>query len=114
MRLTISLTEKEGIPIVELIGRLVLGKECDALRNQIKQLLAADKTEIILNLENVSFCDSPGLGCLVNALVSSRNRGGAVRLVSPSKRVRALLQVTKLTTVFEIHADAGEALASFK
>ena len=113
MALIINRREKAGIPILELTGRLVFGQDCDALRDQIKQLLAANKSKIILNLEYLTYCDSSGLGCLTNMFVSSRNRGGALKLVKPSKRVQEALDITRLNTFMEVYTDTDEAMASF-
>ena len=114
MVLTITQQEKEGITLLELQGKLIFEEECDAFNQQIKDLLAANKNKIILNLEGVSYCDSVGLDCLVNALVSAEDRNGDVKLLKPSQRVQDLLDLTKLNTVFDIHTSEEEALASFK
>ena len=114
MALVINQQEREGVIILGLSGRLVFGEECDAFDQQVKDLLAANKNKIILNLEEVSYCDSVGLDSLVKALVSAEDRNGDVKLVKPSQRVQDLLDLTKLNTVFDIHTSEEEALASFK
>ena len=114
MALTITQQEKEGITLLVLQGKLIFEEECDAFNQQIKALLAANKNKIILNLEEVSYCDSVGLDCLVKALVSAENRKGDVKLLKPSQKVQDLLEITKLNTVFDIHTSEEEALASFK
>ena len=114
MALTINQQEKEGITLLELQGKLIFEEECDAFNQQIKDLLAANKNKIILNLEEVSYCDSVGLDCLVTALVSAENRNGDVKLLKPSQKVQNLIDRTKLNTVFDIHTDEDKAVASFK
>ena len=114
MALTINLQEKEGITLLELSGKLVFGEECDAFDNQIEDLLDVNKFKIVLNLEEVSYCDSFGLGCLVAAFKSTRDRGGDLKLLNPGQQVQDLLDLTKLSTVFDIHTTEDEALASFK
>lgn len=114
MALTINQLEKEGITLLELQGKLIIGEERDAFNQQIKDLLDANKNKIILNLEEVSYCDSVGLACLVKALVSAENRNGDVQLLKPSQRVQDLLDLTKLSAVFDIHTSEEEALAKFK
>ena len=114
MALVINQQEREGVIVLELSGKLVFGEECDSFNQQIKDLLDANKNKIILNLEEVKYCDSVGLDCLVNALVSAENRNGDVQLLKPSKKVQDLLDLTKLNTVFDIHTSEEEAVASFK
>ena len=114
MALVINQQEREGVIVLELSGKLTFGEECDAFNQQIKDLLDADKFKIVLNLEEVSYCDSVGLDCLVKALVSAENRNGDVKLVRPSQRVQDLLDLTKLNTVFDIYTEEDKAVASFK
>ncbi len=114
MALTINQAERDGVIILELSGRLVIGKECDAFNQQIEDLLDANENKIILKLEQVSYCDSFGIGWLVAALKAARDRGGDLKLLKLSKKVQAYLDVTKLNTVFDIHATEEEAVASFK
>ena len=114
MTLTFNQLEKEDITLLVLQGKLIFEEECDAFNQQIKALLAANKNKIILNLEEVSYCDSVGLDSLVKALVSAENRNGDVKLLKPSQKVQDLLDLTRLSTVFDIHTSEEEALASFK
>ena len=114
MALTINQVEKEGITLLELSGKLVIGEECDAFKQQIKDLLDADKFKIVLDLEKVSLCDSSGLGDLLTALGTVTAKGGDLKLLNLSEKIQALLDLTKLNTVFDIHTSEEEALASFK
>ena len=114
MALTITQQEKEGITLLELKGKLIFGEECDAFNKQIEDFLDADKNKIILNLKEVSYCDSFGLGWLVAAFKATRERGGDLKLLRLSQQIQDLLDLTKLSTVFDIHTSEEEALASFK
>ena len=101
-----------GIVVVDCAGRLVLGDESAALRDQVKSLLSHN-SRIILNLDDLNYIDSSGLGTLVALYASVRNAGGSIKLAHLSKRVGDLLQVTKLLTVFETYDTEQEALQSF-
>lgn len=114
MALTINLLEKEGVTLLELQGNLTFGEECDSFNEQIKNLLDANRLRIVLNMEGISFCDSSGLGCLITAFKAARDRGGDLKLLRLSKEVQVLLDLTKLSAVFDIHTDEDKALASFK
>ena len=114
MNLNISIREVEGAVIVDLAGRFVYGRECDKFQERARQLIADGKRKLVLNLENVIFCDSSGMGNMVSVYVSLRNRGGELRLVAPRERVQESLDVTKLSTVFDIVESEEEALASFR
>ena len=114
MTLTINQLEKEGVTLLELQGKLIFGEEGDAFNQQIKDLLDTNKHKIILNLEEVSICDSCGLGNMLTALGTVTAQGGDMKLLKPSEKVQALLDLTKLNTIFDIHTSEEEALASFK
>jgi len=114
MSLTTNQIEKGGTVVLELSGRLVYGPEAKALWDQVKRLLENNKSKIILNMENVTYCDSCGLGYLAGMFTSVRNQKGELRFVRPSERVRELLTVTKLNTIFQIYESIDDALASIK
>jgi len=114
MALTINQLEKEGITLLELQGKLTFGEECEIFNKQIKDLLDTNKNKIILNLEEVSYCDSSGLGNLLTALGTVTAQGGDLKLLKPSEKIQDLLDLTKLNTIFDIHTSEEEALASFK
>lgn len=114
MALRIDIREPHGVAVLELRGRLVFGEECDCLRGQIKQLLAADKKRIVLNLEKVSYSDSAGLGCLAGAFTSVMKNGGELKLIRPSQKIQEVLNLTRLSAIFPVYATEEEALASFK
>ncbi|MFQ5928989.1 MAG: STAS domain-containing protein [Acidobacteriota bacterium] len=112
--LSINIRESQGVTVLELSGKLIFGKECDTLREQLQPLLATDKKRIVLKLEKVSYCDSAGLGCLTSAFTSIRNQGGELKLVSPSKQVQEALHITRLDAILAVYASEDEALSSFK
>jgi anti-sigma B factor antagonist len=107
-----SLTES-GITVVEISGRIVGGEEAVLLRDKVKRLLAG-ATDVVLNLSGLTFIDSAGLGALVSLLTSSRAAGRMLRLVSVRGRVRQLLDITRLSSVFEIYGDVDQAVRDKK
>jgi anti-sigma B factor antagonist len=111
--LTISVRENQGVVILELQGRIVLGPETQALRDQVGQLLSAGKNRIVLNFANVSYVDSAGVGTLVNAYTSAVRQGGSVKLLNLHDRPRETLQLTRLLTVFDVCENVADAVARF-
>jgi anti-sigma B factor antagonist len=103
----------EGVLIVDCSGRLVFGEESASLRDLVKKLLT-ESPNVVMNLHEVNYLDSGGLGTLVSLFTTARNAGGAVKLASLSQRVGDLLQVTKLLTIFEVFDDEQAAARSFK
>lgn len=103
----------DGILIVDCAGRIVFGEETSVLRDQVKSLLSQN-SRIVLNLADVTYIDSGGLGTLVALYTTARNAGGAVKLARLTQRVGDLLQVTKLLTVFEVYDSEEEAVESFR
>ncbi len=113
MQLRMSTRSMQGVVVVDCSGRLVFGEESASLRNNVKELLA-QSPNVVLNLREVNFIDSGGLGTLVSLYTSARNAGGAMKLARLSQRVGDLLQITKLLTVFEVFEDEETAAKSFK
>ena len=113
MQLRMSTRQVDGVLIVDCSGRVVFGEESASLRDTVKKLLA-QSPKVVLNLREVNYIDSGGLGTLVSLYTSARNAGGAVKLASLSQRVGDLLQITKLLTVFEVFDDEQAAARSFK
>jgi len=103
----------DGIAVVDVSGRIILGEETKLLRETIQHLIGAGQNDIILNLGEVSFIDSAGIGELVSAFTSVRNRGGDMKLLRLTRRVHDVLQITKLYTVFDIKDDEAAAIKSF-
>ncbi len=115
MALTITNSEVDGVQVLALEGRIVLGEETVALRETIKSLLGAGKKKLVLNLMKVTMIDSSGLGALVAAHTMVKSAGATLRLCSLGARTNELLQLTRLVTVFEVsvtEADAVRALAN--
>lgn len=114
MRLFIVEKMAEGVMILDLRGRLTLGEETEALRDKVKQLIQAGFSRMVLNLEEVSYIDSVGLSTLVSTYTTARQQGGDLKLLNLTKRVNDLLQITRLSTVFETYDSLEEALKSFR
>jgi anti-sigma B factor antagonist len=112
MQLRMSTRSLEGALVVDCSGRLVFGEESASLRDTVKKLLE-QSPKVVMNLREVNYIDSGGLGTLVSLYTSARNAGGAVKLASLSQRVGDLLQVTKLFTIFEVFDSEEEAARSF-
>ena len=110
----ISTRTVNDIIIVDLSGKITLGEGTAMLRNQVRTLLSDGHTKILLNLGDVSYVDSSGIGELVSAFTSASNKGGTLKLLNLTKKLQELLSITKLLTVFEAHEDEGSALASFQ
>ena len=111
--LEIGQREKEGITILDLKGRLVVGDAATALRDCITRCKDAGKLRIILNLQGVEYIDSSGLGALVICFTSLQKAGGALKLTNLNRRNIELLLLTKLSTVFEIFETEQDAVNSF-
>lgn len=108
-----SVRHSGDVAIVDLTGRITLGEGCGMVRATIKDLVSGGHKNILLNLQNVGYIDSAGLGELVGSYASINNLGGQIKLLNVEGKVRDLLQVTKLYTVFVTFSDEAEALRSF-
>ncbi len=105
--------EVSHVTIVDLNGRITLGDETGKLRDTVRNLIAADKKKIVLNLADVDYIDSSGVGELVSSFTAVRNAGGELKLLNLTKKVQDVLNVTKLYTVFDIKDDEFTAVKSF-
>ena len=114
MALAIASREMDGVNILDLRGRITLGEGSVQLRDAIRNLIGKGQKKILLDLGEVNYIDSSGLGELVSAYTTSRNQGAALKLLKLTKKVHDLLQLTKLYTVFDIKDDEASAIASFK
>jgi anti-sigma B factor antagonist len=103
----------DGVAIVAMEGRIVLGEESTALREKVKSLLASGQKKIVLNMDNVTYIDSSGLGALVASHTSAKSQGAALKLCHLGSKFQEILQVTKLVTVFEVYPTEAAAVASF-
>ena len=102
------------VTVVDLSGRITLGDGSALLRKTIRGLLQDDRKQILLNLADVDYIDSSGIGELVSGFTAVKNQGGELKLLQLTKRVRDLLQITKLYTVFDIYTDEDTAIRSFR
>ena len=103
----------DGVEVVKISGRIELGEGSAAVREDLRDLLARGRKKIVLDLADVDYIDSAGLGALVSAFTSVRNEGGDLKLVYLTKKVQDLLQMTKLYTVFDVFDDETAAIKSF-
>ncbi len=101
------------VTVVDISGRITLGEGSAALRNMLRDLLSQDRKKILLNLADVDYIDSSGIGELVSGYTSVTKNGGELKLLQLTRKVHDLLQITKLFTVFEVHSDEAAALRSF-
>jgi len=102
-----------NVTVVDLSGRITLGEGSALLRKTVRGLLEEKRKLILLNLENVDYIDSSGIGELVSGFTAVKNQSGDLKLLHLTKKVRDLLQITKLYTVFDIFTDENTALRSF-
>jgi anti-sigma B factor antagonist len=112
--LAIASREVDGVTVLDLSGRITLGEGSVQLRDAIRELIAKGQLRILLDLGEVNYIDSSGLGELVSAYTSAKNQGATLKLLKLTKKVHDLLQLTKLFTVFDIYDDEASAIASFK
>jgi anti-sigma B factor antagonist len=113
MNLKIETRETNGVTVVSCTGRVVFGEEATALRDSLKKILASSR-QIVLNLSGVSYIDSGGLGTLVGVYSSARSAGADIKLTGLGQRIRDVLQITKLVTVFEAYDNEQQAIEAFR
>jgi len=111
--LRITSGEVDGMTVLWLDGRIVLGEETGALRDLVKDLMAQGKKKLILNMNNVTLIDSAGLGALVAAYSSTKSGGASLRLCHLGAKFNELLQITKLITLFDVYNTQADAINSF-
>ena len=114
--MSIQATHRDSgkVTVVDMSGKISLGDGSALLRTLVRQLLAEDRTLILLNLADVNYIDSSGIGELVSAFTTVKGRGGEMKLLNLTKKVHDLLQITKLFTVFEVFNEESKAIQSFK
>lgn len=103
-----------NVAIIDLSGGITIAGGVGLLRNKIKELMTAGQKNVLLNLKEITYLDSAGMGELVGACTTLRNQGGDLRLVHPQERVSKLLKMTKLSMIFRIFDDEPAAVASFQ
>ena len=113
--MSVKLTTRQvgDVTVIDAVGRITLGEGSSTFRDLIRDMAAAGNKKILLNLGEVSYIDSSGIGELVSGFTTMTNHGGSLRLLNLTKRVKDLLQITKLYTVFEVHDDEAHAVRSF-
>jgi anti-sigma B factor antagonist len=113
MSMKFTTRQVDGVTILDLSGRITLGEGSVTVRDAVKDAVAKGSKSILLNLKNVDYIDSSGLGELVAAFTTVKNQGGELKLLHLTSKVHDLLQITKLYTVFEVKDDEASAIASF-
>jgi|SRR5271163_1445491 len=113
MSLRLNTRHVGDVAVIDVAGRLTLGEGSGAIREEVQGLLNNGQKKILMNLADVSYIDSSGIGELVADFTSMTNAGGALKLMGISKGVKELLRVTKLTNIFEVHQDEADGLSSF-
>lgn len=111
--MTIRERTVDSVVVLDLAGRLVLGDGDQLLKDTVQNLIASGRKHVVLNLADVSYVDSSGLGALVAVFLSARKQSGALKLLNPSKRLHDLLAIAKLLTVLDISDSEAQAVASF-
>ena len=114
MTMKASTRQVDGVTVVDLSGRITLGEGSVILRDTVRDLVGKGNKKILLNLGDVTYIDSSGIGELVSAFTTVRNQGGELKLLNLTKKVHDLLQITKLYTVFDVKDDEATAVSSFK
>jgi len=114
--MALNIIEKEisGVTVLQVIGRVTLGEESNQLRTRLKDSLAQGKTRLVLDLAEVSYIDSAGLGTLVAGFTSAQNQGANLKLANLTKRFNEQLHITKLVTVFDVYNSVEDAVKSFE
>ena len=113
MSMTLTTREVGGVTLVDLSGKITLGEGGVTLRDEVRKLVAAGQKKIVLNLADVNYIDSSGLVELVSAYTAVKNAGGELKLLNLTSKVRDLLVITKLVTVFDVKDDEASAVSSF-
>ncbi|HEV2665796.1 MAG TPA: STAS domain-containing protein [Blastocatellia bacterium] len=114
MQLEIRERDVGDVVILEMFGRITIGEGSKDLKDAVDKLLNSGRNKIVLNLGGVSYVDSSGIGELVSRYTTTKNAGGRLKLLNPTKKIKDLLMITKLLTVFEIYEDEQTALDSYQ
>ena len=113
MSVKLNTRQVGDVSVVDVAGRITLGEGTSALRDTLRGLVSKNQKKVLLNLGEVSYIDSSGIGELVSGFTTVTNHGGQLKLLGLNKRVKDLLQITKLYTVFEVYDDEAAAIRSF-
>jgi len=114
MDFSLSVRKVDGVAVLDMSGRLCMGPALVQLRDTVKQTLGEGTNKLVMNLGGVTFIDSSGLGELITAHTSVKNGKGAMNLLNPSKRIRDLLQMTRLHKVFQSYDDEALSVQELK
>ena len=114
MALQATYRDSGRVTVIDFSGRITLGEGSALLRKTVRGLLQDKRNLLLLNLGDVDYIDSSGIGELVSAYTAAKNQGGEMKLLNLTRKVRDLLQITKLYTVFDVHSDEGSAVSSFR
>jgi anti-sigma B factor antagonist len=109
-----TVRQVDSVTVIDVSGRITLGEACKQLRDIIREQLGKGNKNLLLNLADITYIDSSGIGELVSAYTAVSSQGGQLKLLNLTKRVHDLLQITKLYTVFDVHNDEAEAISSFQ
>ena len=113
MSVKLNTRQVGDVSVVDVAGRITLGEGSSALRDALRDMINKNQKKILLNLGEVNYIDSSGIGELVSGFTTVTNSGGNLKLLNLNKRVKDLLQITKLYTVFDVHEDEAGAIRSF-
>ncbi|MGD0617171.1 MAG: STAS domain-containing protein [Bryobacteraceae bacterium] len=113
MSVKLSTRQVGDVTVIDSAGRITLGEGASVFRDTVRDLTAKGDKKILLNLSDVTYIDSSGIGELVSGFTTVTNHGGVLKLLGLNKRVKDLLQITKLYTVFEVFDDEATAVRSF-
>lgn len=113
MSVKLNCRQVGDVTVVDVAGRITLGEGSSAMRDVLRDLVSKGQKKVLLNLGDVSYIDSSGIGELVSGFTSVTNSGGQLKLLNLNKKVKDLLQITKLYTVFDVHEDEAGAIRSF-
>jgi anti-sigma B factor antagonist len=111
--MTITERKSGDVTVLDVEGKILLGEGDVQLKRKIDELIERNETKLLLNLANVPYMDSGGLGEIVRSYTTVKRAGGDLKLLNATKRISDLLTITKLITVFEIHEDEAAAVKSF-
>ena len=113
--MSVKLTNRQvgDVTVVDAEGRITLGDGASTFRDLIRDLVGKGNKKLLVNLGEVSYIDSSGIGELVSGFTTVANSGGNLKLLGLTKRVKDLLQITKLYTVFDVHEEEAHAIRSF-
>jgi anti-sigma B factor antagonist len=113
MSVKVGVRETQGVTVVEVSGRLTLGEGVAKVRSELQPIIAGGKRQIVIDISEVSYLDSSGIGLLVSTYATMNRLGGHLKICGLSNRVKDLLLLTKLFTVFEVYDNADAAVAAF-